>query len=120
MPWTCAWEYIKGELITVDKDVETSRDNTTLNYEEEVSKHLVIWWNLIWIFHMFGCEYTKTKTTRSDIQMEEPLLKGRIRQNETRFCQPSGKNKNGEEKKSKKYSCLKREEEIIAAEKQKL
>ena len=54
---------------------------------------------------MFGCEYTKTKTTRPDIQMEEPLLKGRIRQNETRFCQPSGKNKNGEEKKSKKYKC---------------
>ena len=50
---------------------------------------------------MFGCEYTKTKTTRPDIQMEEPLWKGRIRRNETRFCQPSGKNKNGEEKKIK-------------------
>ena len=68
---------------------------------------------------MFGCEYTKTKTTRPDIQMEEPLLKGRIRQNETRFCQPSGKNKNGEEKKIKSIG-LKREEKIIAAEKQKL
>ena len=33
--------------------------------------------------------------------MVEPLLKGRIRRNETRFCQPSGKNKNGEEKNKK-------------------
>lgn len=51
---------------------------------------------------MFECKCTKTKTTRPDIQMEGPLLKGRIRRNKTRFCTPSGKSKNGEEKKSKK------------------
>ena len=31
--------------------------------------------------------------------MQEPLLKGRIRWNETRFCKPSEKNKNREENK---------------------
>lgn len=81
----------------VYKKVETSRDSTTLNYEGEVSKHLFQCWNLIWIFHI--CKLAKTKTTRPDIQMKEPLLKGRIRWNETRFCKPSEKNKNREENK---------------------
>ena len=80
-----SWECIKGELMIVDKEVETSRDCTTLSYVG-VSKHLFEWRNLIWIFHMFRSKPTKTETTRPDIQMEEPLLKGRIIPNETRFC----------------------------------
>ena len=39
-----SWECIKGELMIVDKEVETSRDCTTLSYVG-VSKHLFEWRN---------------------------------------------------------------------------
>ena len=49
--------------------------------------------------------------------MEEPLSKGRIRRNETRFCEPR-EDKQKWKRKLKGIS-FKREEGIIAAEKQK-